>query len=55
MMNLSTDGRTWKGQGIRKSEIIQINEVVKLEAPEIYGWMFNQIQEDVNKKWLINS
>ncbi|MFT5598153.1 MAG: putative hydrolase of HD superfamily [Urechidicola sp.] len=55
MMNLNTDGRTWKEQGIKKSQVIQINEVIKLEAPEIYDWMLDQIQRAVNKKWLINS
>jgi putative hydrolase of HD superfamily len=55
MMSLNTEGRAWKEQGISKSQVIQINEVVKLESPEIYDWMLDQIQIAVNQKWLIDS
>ena len=55
MMNLNTDGKTWKEQGIRKSQVIQINEVVATEAPKVYRWMLSQIEKAVEKEWLINS
>ena len=55
MMNLNTNGKTWKEQGIRKSQVIQINKVVAVEAPKIYKWMLSQIEKAVEKQWLINS
>ncbi len=55
MMNLNTDGKSWKEQGIRKSQVIQINKVVAVEAPKVYKWMLLQIEKAVEKKWLINS
>ncbi len=55
MMNLNTDGRSWKEQGIRKSQVIHIIEVVATEAPEVYEWMLTQIERAVEQEWLINS
>ena len=55
MMNLNTDGKSWKEQGIRKSQVIQINKVVAEEAPKVYKWMLLQIEKAVEKEWLINS
>jgi putative hydrolase of HD superfamily len=55
MMNINTEGKTWIEQGIKKSQVLEINEVVAIEAPEIYKWMTNQIERAVENKWLINS
>jgi putative hydrolase of HD superfamily len=55
MMNLNTDGKTWREHGIRRSQVVEINEVVRKEAPEIYRWMLAQIERAVERKWLIDS
>lgn len=55
MMNLNTHGKAWQEQGISKSQVIEINQLVAKEAPDIYDWMLHQIDEAVEKKWLVNS
>ena len=55
MMNINTAGKTWIEQGIKKSQVLSINEVVAKMAPEIYAWMLVKIEIAVEKKWLINS
>ena len=55
MMNLNTQGKAWKEQGIRKSQVLQINQVIAKLAPEVYQWMLDQIETAVERKWLINS
>ena len=55
MMCLNTNGKTWKEQGIRKTQVIEINKTVAEEAPKVYEWMLLQIEKAIKKGWLINS
>ena len=55
MMNLNTQGKAWKEQGVRKSQVLQINQVTAKLAPKIYQWMLTQIETAVERKWLIDS
>ena len=55
MMNLNTQGKAWKEQGVRKSQVLQINQVTAKLAPKVYQWMLTQIETAVERKWLIDS
>ncbi len=53
MLNFSAEGKTWLEQGIKKSQVIEINSVIKDKAPEIYKWILAKIDIAVEKGWLI--
>lgn len=53
MMNLSTEGLTWKEQKISKAQVLSINKVVADVAPEVYEWMLIQIDKAVERRWLV--
>ena len=54
MMNMATEGKSWKEQGVSKKQVININQIVKQQAPEIFEWMVTQMDEAVKKGWLID-
>ena len=54
MLKRKTEGKSWIEQSITKSQVISINQIVAKEAPEIYDWVLAQIDEAVEKGWLID-
>ncbi len=50
--NLATEGKSWRERSIARSQVLRINEPVRLHAPEIYAWMVERIDESVGKGWL---
>jgi len=55
IMNMHTNGKTWLEQGVSKSQVIAVNQLAAVEAPEVYEWILEQIEIAVNKGWLIDS
>ncbi|MEO6514690.1 MAG: HD domain-containing protein [Steroidobacteraceae bacterium] len=54
IVNLATEGRNWKDQSIRRSQVLKVNKPVQDHAPEIYSWMQERIEECVKAGWLID-
>jgi putative hydrolases of HD superfamily len=54
VVNLATEGRTWKDQSVRRSQVLHVNKPVQEHAPEIYVWIQERIEECVNAGWLID-
>jgi putative hydrolase of HD superfamily len=54
VVNLATQGRNWKDQSIRRSQLLKINKPVQDHAPEIYAWMLVRIEDCVKAGWLID-
>lgn len=52
MTNLMTEGRTWRDQGICRSQVLRINEPIRTHVPELYAWMVSRVDECVQKGWL---
>jgi len=52
IVNLATNGQTWKDQSISRSQVLRINEPIKQHAPEIYEWMVKQVASCVELGWL---
>lgn len=52
IVNLATEGRTWREQSIGRSQVLEINEPVRLHAPELYRWMVARIDGCVAAGWL---
>ena len=54
MMNINTQGKTWMEQGVSKTQVLEINQMVAHRSPEIYKWMLKKVEFAVNKGWLID-
>ncbi len=52
LVNLATEGKTWRDQSVARSQVLRINEPVRQQAPEIFQWMTERIEESVGKGWL---
>jgi len=55
LMNLSSEGKAWKKQQVRKSQVIAINQVSKEVFPELHQWILQQIDLATEKAWLIDT
>ncbi len=55
IINIHTDGKTWQEQNISKSQVIEINQIIKSEASEIFDWMQPYIEKAVENGWLQDS
>ncbi len=54
MLNMSTEGKAWREQGIKRSQVKEVNQVMATEAPDIYRWLLAQIDAAVENGWLID-
>lgn len=52
MINLATDGKSWKKMEVSRDQVVNINKIIKEEAPQIYDWLITKIDEAVEKGWL---
>ncbi len=55
IINFHTHGKTWRDQNISNTQVIEINQIIKSEAPEMFDWMQPYIDEAVENGWLLNS
>jgi len=52
LMNIATEGKAWKEQGISRSQVLGINNVIEEEAPAVYRWMKEEVDRAVGLGWL---
>ncbi|WP_394208788.1 HD family hydrolase [Enterovibrio calviensis] len=50
--NITSEGRAWKENGIRKHQVRKMHQFIENESPEIYGWFLEQLDDAVKKGWL---
>ena len=55
LLNLASEGRTWREQGITLSMAIEHNAFIQEIAPDIHAWMMEELQVAVNKGWIEKS
>lgn len=55
LVNLLSQGQTWRDQGITKSQVLRINEPIQRQAPELFAWMVRRIDEAVAQGWLLEA
>jgi putative hydrolase of HD superfamily len=55
IVNLATQGRTWKDQSITRSQVLRINQPVRDYAPELFEWMQGRIEACVQAGWLLDA
>lgn len=52
IVNLATQGSTWREQSVSRSQVLRINQPVREHAPDIYEWMVERIETCVKAGWL---
>jgi putative hydrolase of HD superfamily len=52
VVNLACGGANWREQNVSRSQLLRVNEPVRLHAPEIYDWMLHRIEQCVRDGWL---
>ena len=51
-LNMATEGKAWKEQGIRREQVVRINDPIRQQAPELFSWIMDKIDFAVGKGWL---
>ena len=52
MLHIETDGKYWKENKVKKRQVIEISEIIKTEAPDVFDWLLANIDKAVERGWL---
>lgn len=52
--NIASDGKTWRENGIAKSQVLAMHAFIAESAPELFNWMKAQLDIAVDNGWLID-
>ena len=55
LLNLANEGRTWRENGIRRSQVLERHAFIESEAPELFEWFTTQLRDAVAKGWLADT
>jgi len=55
MVNIATEGRAWREDGIRKSQVLGVHEFIRSIAPDIHAWVVGEIDLCVRRGWLADA
>ncbi|MBT5873448.1 MAG: HD domain-containing protein [Candidatus Latescibacteria bacterium] len=55
ILNVESQGKSWQEQGIRRSQVLAVNQTVKEVMPELYIWIEKQVDAAVQRGWLLDS
>ena len=54
LLNIATDGLVWREEKISKSHVLEINAPIRKTAPQLYGWIKEEIDKATAKGWLLD-
>jgi putative hydrolase of HD superfamily len=52
--NVASDGKTWRENTIKKSQVMNKHAFIADDFPEIHNWMLTKIELAVAQGWLVN-
>ena len=52
LLNLATEGKSWREQGINRTQVLKINRCVADTSEFIYNWMTQETNRAVELGWL---
>lgn len=52
LLNVSSEGKAWLENGVKKSQVLRAHAFIEREFPEIYEWIFVQVEYAVAQGWL---
>ncbi|WP_259365088.1 HD family hydrolase [Psychrobacter sp. GP33] len=50
--NISSEGKTWREQSIKRSQVLKAHAFIANDFPDIHAWMLDNIQMAVREGWL---
>jgi len=50
--NITSEGRTWRDNGIHKNQVLKMHQFIEVESPEIYSWFIEKLEYAVAQGWL---
>lgn len=55
IVNIASDGRAWRDDGIRKSQVLGVHEFIRDIAPGIHAWIVAEVELCVRRGWLVDA
>ncbi|WP_082922672.1 HD domain-containing protein [Halothiobacillus diazotrophicus] len=53
--NITSEGRAWRDNGIRKEQVLKMHQFIETENPEIYEWFLSKLDDAVEQGWLADT
>lgn len=50
--NITSEGRAWRDNGIRKSQVLNMHGFIEQSSPEVWSWLESKIEFAVEQGWL---
>ena len=50
--NITSEGRAWQDNGIRKNQVLKMHQFIQAEDPEIHSWFLDKVEYAVEQGWL---
>jgi putative hydrolase of HD superfamily len=50
--NITSEGRAWRENGIRRSQVLEMHGFIEHENPEVWAWLLSKIDMAVERGWL---
>lgn len=54
LLNIASDGKNWREQGISKSQVLAVNQIIIEQSPELGQWIIAEIENAVQNGWLLS-
>lgn len=55
LLNASSEGRAWKENHVKKSQVLRAHAFIATEFPDIYEWVAQKVEYAVAQGWLENT
>lgn len=53
--NMTSQGRAWKENNVKKSQVLAMHQFIEHENSEIYAWLVSKVEYAVEQGWLNDS
>ena len=50
--NITSQGRAWQDNGVRREQVEKMHQFIEQEAPEIHAWFLTRLDDAVEQGWL---
>ncbi len=51
--NMAGEGKTWREQGVKRSQVLGVQKTTKEVCPQIYSWIEERVDEAIGKGWIL--
>ncbi len=53
--NITSEGKTWRKLGIKKSQVLAKHAFIAVEFPELHQWMMTLLDDAADKGWVTDA